>query len=135
MMPSWVISIQVACEGERRRGQLRDKPKKSEELPFSETPAVVPGLRPGVGLLHLIDQRDVSFLLVGWAKYRRGYMGRDYHVTGGHETEAEKAQRAKKPTRFGVFTLRLLGYKGVPPRQRRIAVRSPRHERWTGPSN
>ena len=68
-------------------------------------------------------------------KYRRGYMGRDYHVTGGHEPEAEKAQRAKKPTRLGLFILRHLGYKGVLPKQRRRTARSPRHEKWTGPSH
>jgi len=44
--------------------------------------------------------------------YRRGYMGRDYHVTGEHEAEAKAAERAKKPTRIGHFVLRLLGYKG-----------------------
>ena len=44
--------------------------------------------------------------------YRRGYMGRDYHVTGEHEAEAKAAERAKKPTRIGLFVLRLLGYKG-----------------------
>ncbi len=43
--------------------------------------------------------------------YRQGYMGRDYHVTGEHEAEAKAAQRAKKPTRIGLFVLRLLGYK------------------------
>jgi hypothetical protein len=47
------------------------------------------------------------------SKYRRGYMGRDYHVTGGHEAEAEAAQKAEKPSRIGVFILRLLGFKGV----------------------
>ena len=41
-------------------------------------------------------------------------MGRDYHVTGGHETEAKAAQRAKKPSRLGVFVLRLLGHRGTP---------------------
>ncbi len=47
------------------------------------------------------------------AKYRRGYMGRDYHVTGGHEEEAKAAQKAKKPSRLGVFILKRLGFKGV----------------------
>lgn len=72
---------------------------------------------------------------MGSAKYRRGYSGRDYHVTGGHETEAEKAERAKKPTRLGLFMLRFLGYKGVPPRKEHITAGSPRHEKWTGRSN
>jgi hypothetical protein len=44
--------------------------------------------------------------------YRRGWTGRDYHVTGGHEAEALAAERAKKPNRFGVWLLRRLGYKG-----------------------
>ncbi len=39
-------------------------------------------------------------------------MGRNYHVTGGHEAEAKEAERAKKPSRIGVFVLRLLGFKG-----------------------
>ncbi len=49
--------------------------------------------------------------------YRRGYSGRDYHVTGGHEAEAEAAQKAKKPSRLGVFVLRVLGYRGGVPRR------------------
>jgi len=53
------------------------------------------------------------------SKYRRGYMGRDYHVTGGHETEAEAVRRATRPTRLGLLVLRLLGYRGVPPRPHR----------------
>ncbi len=44
--------------------------------------------------------------------YRRGYTGRDFHVTGGHEAEAEAAERAKKPNRFGMWVLRLLGFRG-----------------------
>jgi hypothetical protein len=43
--------------------------------------------------------------------YRKGYTGRNYHVTGGHEAEAEAAERAKKPSRIGLFVLRLLGYR------------------------
>lgn len=49
---------------------------------------------------------------VGSRNYRLGYMGRNYHVTGEHEAEAKKAQRAKKPSRIGLFVLRLLGYRG-----------------------
>ncbi len=45
--------------------------------------------------------------------YRRGYSTRNYHVTGEHEAEAKAAERAKKPTRIGLFVLRLLGYKGT----------------------
>ena len=48
----------------------------------------------------------------GASKYRRGYTGRSYNVTGGHEAEAKAAERAKEPNRFGLFVLRLLGYKG-----------------------
>lgn len=44
--------------------------------------------------------------------YQRGYTGRNYHVTGGHEAEAEAAQQAKKPGRIGLFILRILGFKG-----------------------
>jgi hypothetical protein len=62
-------------------------------------------------------------------------MGRDYHGTGGHAAEAEKTQGPKKRTRLGLFMLRHLGYKGVPPKQRRIIARSPRHEKWTGRSH
>jgi hypothetical protein len=61
--------------------------------------------------------------------YRRGYMGRDYHVTGGHEAEAQAAQKAKKPSRLGVFVLRVLGYRGGVPRRADQKARSPRHER------
>lgn len=51
---------------------------------------------------------------MGWRppNYRRGYTGRNYHVTGGHESEAEAAERARKPTRLGRLVLRLLGYRG-----------------------
>lgn len=45
-------------------------------------------------------------------KYRQGYTGFNYHVTGGHETEAIAAERAKKPSRIGLFVLRILGFKG-----------------------
>jgi hypothetical protein len=48
----------------------------------------------------------------GTGKYRRGYTGRSYNVTGGHEAEAKAAQRAKKPSRVGLFVLRVLGYRG-----------------------
>jgi hypothetical protein len=44
--------------------------------------------------------------------YRRGYSGRNYHVTGEHEAEAKAAQRKKKPNRLGRLILRLLGFKG-----------------------
>jgi hypothetical protein len=40
-------------------------------------------------------------------------MGRDYHVTGEHEAEAKAAERAKKPSRIGLFVFKLLG--GTPP--------------------
>jgi hypothetical protein len=66
-----------------------------------------------------IDQRS-TVIAVGSRNYRRymgrnyrqGYMGRDYHVTGEHEAEAKAAERAKKPTRIGLFVLRLLGERG-----------------------
>jgi hypothetical protein len=50
----------------------------------------------------------------GTGKYRRGYTGRTYNVTGGHEAEAKAAQRAKKPSRIGMFVLRMLGYRDKP---------------------
>jgi hypothetical protein len=56
----------------------------------------------------------------GTAKYRRGWTGRDFHVTGGHEAEAKAAEQAKKPNRFGLWVLGRLGYKGpdqTPPHQ------------------
>jgi hypothetical protein len=37
------------------------------------------------------------------------------HVTSGHEAEAKAAELAKKPNRFGMLILRLLGFKGRPP--------------------
>jgi hypothetical protein len=52
------------------------------------------------------------------AKYTgfgKGYTGFPYHVTGGHEEEAEAAERAKPPNRFGMWILRRLGFKGKPP--------------------
>jgi hypothetical protein len=44
--------------------------------------------------------------------YRQGYTGFDYHVTGGHEAEAEVAERGKKPGRLGLRVLKLLGFRG-----------------------
>jgi hypothetical protein len=52
------------------------------------------------------------------AKYTgfgKGYTGFSYHVTGGHEAEAEAAERAKPPNRFGMWILGRLGFKGKPP--------------------
>ena len=46
--------------------------------------------------------------------FGNGYTGFSSHVTGGHEAEAEAAERADSPNRFGVFILRLLGFKGNP---------------------
>ena len=50
----------------------------------------------------------------GANRYRTGYTGRSYNVTGGHEAEAKAAERAKPPNRFGLFVLRVLGYKSKP---------------------
>ncbi len=50
-----------------------------------------------------------------YGNYGRGYTGRSFHVTGGHEAEAYKAEMSKKPNRFGMLILRLLGYRGTPP--------------------
>jgi hypothetical protein len=44
--------------------------------------------------------------------FGKGYTTFSYHVSSGHEAEAEEAERAKPPNRFGVFVLRLLGFKG-----------------------
>lgn len=60
----------------------------------------------------------------GASKYGRGYTGRSYNVTGGHEAEAKAAERAKKPNRFGLLLLRLLGDKGDPEPMRRPPGRS-----------
>jgi hypothetical protein len=49
---------------------------------------------------------------MGRPNYRQGYTGFNYHVTGGHEAEAKAAERTKKPSRIGLFVLRLLGYRG-----------------------
>jgi hypothetical protein len=62
------------------------------------------------------------------AKYRRGYTGRDFHVTGGHEAEARAAQRAKKPNRFGVWVLRVLGYEKSVPGEQKPPRPPPAHE-------
>jgi hypothetical protein len=51
----------------------------------------------------------------GTAKYHRGWTGRDYHVSGGHEAEAKAAQEAENPNRFGLWVLRKLGYRGPTP--------------------
>jgi hypothetical protein len=49
-------------------------------------------------------------------QYRRGYTGRDFHVTGGHEEEALAAERAEgPPNRFQRWILKVLGYKGPDP--------------------
>jgi hypothetical protein len=59
--------------------------------------------------------------------FGRGYTGRSYHVTGGHEAEAEAAERAKPPSRLGLFVLKLLGFKGSPePPPKPPAHHSPR---------
>jgi hypothetical protein len=61
------------------------------------------------------------------AKYTgfgKGYTGFPYHVTGGHEAEAEAAERARPPNRFGMWILRRFGFQeqatrttpGGPPR-------------------
>jgi hypothetical protein len=55
-------------------------------------------------------------------------MGRDYHVTGGHEAEAEAARRARKPSRLGVFALRLLGFRGTVRQKGSRGVASPQHQ-------
>jgi hypothetical protein len=44
--------------------------------------------------------------------YGRGYSTFNYHVTAGHEAEAREAEMRKKPSRLGMFVLRLLGYRG-----------------------
>ncbi len=49
-------------------------------------------------------------------RYNRGYTGFNYHVTDGHEAESE--ERATPPNRFGLFLLRLLGFKGKPESER-----------------
>lgn len=65
----------------------------------------------------------------GMWPYRRGYMGRNYHVTGGHEAEARAAQMAKEPNRLGLVLLRLLGLRASPPQARRpVRSASPSHE-------
>lgn len=61
-------------------------------------------------------------------KYRRGYSGPNYHVTGGHEREARAAQRAKPPSRLGLFVLRLLGFREAPSAPRGRRRPSPNHE-------
>lgn len=67
---------------------------------------------------------------MGWRppNYRRGYTGRDYHVTGGHEAEAEAAERAKRPTKLGILVLRLLGYRGSIEKAPDVHPASPSHE-------
>jgi len=55
-------------------------------------------------------------------------MGRDYHVTGGHEAEADASQRARRPTRLGVLVLRLLGFRGTVRQERPRGVPSPQHQ-------
>ena len=62
-------------------------------------------------------------------RYRAGYTGRDFHVTGGHEAEAQAAERAKKPSRLGLWVLRRLGYKGAEPRPVDAPRRRPLHPR------
>ena len=47
--------------------------------------------------------------------YGKDYTTFSYHVSGDHEREAYEAEMAKRPTRFGMFMLRLLGFKGKPP--------------------
>ncbi|HEV8064908.1 MAG TPA: hypothetical protein VGP46_08760 [Acidimicrobiales bacterium] len=66
---------------------------------------------------------------MGRRSYRRGYMGRNYHVTGGHEAKAQAAEHLKAPTRLGVLALRLLGYRGPVRQPKRFERPSPHHER------
>jgi hypothetical protein len=67
---------------------------------------------------------------VSWRppNYRRGYTGRNYHVTGGHEAEADAAERAKKPTKIGLLVLRLLGFRGSIEEVPEAHRTSPSHE-------
>jgi hypothetical protein len=60
--------------------------------------------------------------------YGRGYTGRNYHVTGEHEAEAIAAQRAKRPSRIGLFVLRLLGFKGSIQQLPDVSRTTPSHE-------
>jgi hypothetical protein len=64
-----------------------------------------------------------------WPRYSRGFTDFDFNVTDGHETEAEAAEKAKRANRFGVFVLRLLGFKGTPPEPKITGASSPDHER------
>jgi hypothetical protein len=64
----------------------------------------------------------------GMWPYRRGYTGRNYHVTGGHEKEAEAAQLAKKPSRLGLLVLRVLGLRDAPKPALLVRSASPKHE-------
>jgi hypothetical protein len=52
---------------------------------------------------------------MGFKNYGQGYTGFSNHVTGGHEAEAYEAEMSKKPNRFGMLILRLLGYRTPPP--------------------
>jgi hypothetical protein len=53
-----------------------------------------------------------------YRSFNRGYTGFNYHVTNGHEAEAVAEELAKPPNRFGLFILRLLGFKGKPDAER-----------------
>jgi hypothetical protein len=65
----------------------------------------------GGGDIAARDEERNRLSIVGSPKYRRRYMGRDDHVTGGHEAEARASLRAKKPNRVGLFVLKLLGFR------------------------
>lgn len=60
--------------------------------------------------------------------YRRGYTGRNYHVTGGHEREARAAQLAKPPNRLGLLVLRLLGFRAPSRPPQPVHKAPPSHE-------
>jgi hypothetical protein len=68
------------------------------------------------GSLGRVAKEHESGPVHSMAYYHRGYTGRDYHVTGGHETEALAAQRAKRLNRFQMLILKLLGLKNEGPR-------------------
>ncbi len=47
--------------------------------------------------------------------YGHDYTTFGYGVTGDHEVEAKAAEEGEKPSRFGMWVLRKLGYKGANP--------------------
>lgn len=116
----WLSKDDRRRSGGSPRGRLEDNGASAETDAAAGVPATLARPKQIARILGRLRR-------VVW-KYRRGYTGFNYHVTGGHEVEAEVAERAKRPSRLGLRVLRLLGFRGAPEMPPRVRRASPGHE-------